>query len=105
MSIRARVYEVRVKVGRKLKSFHFRTNSQGQAVSRGEKHGRVVSVQKVNKYDLLGNIENLSLDDVSIGDYIGGELDRLKIDEALGLRKKESKNRRSKRGKERRDID
>ena len=98
MSIARTLYEVRVKIGRKIRSFHYWANSPSKAGNRGGKHGRVVSVQKVDVDDLQGSIENMQLEpeEVSIGDFLGGEDDKLRIDELLGLRKS-NKNRRSKR--------
>lgn len=90
----SRLYEVRVRAGDKLKMFHFRRNNHNQAAKEGAKKGKVISVHKVNKQAMLGNIEAIQFDDISIGEYLKGEYDDLKIDELLGLRKPNN-NRRS----------
>lgn len=97
MSIIRRMFEVRVKVGEKLKSYHYSASNSKQAAQRAKKHGRVVSAKKVDIQALLGKIENLNLSEEPIRQYLGSGIyeDELNLDEVLGLTKK--KKDRSKR--------
>ncbi len=91
MSFISKVYEVRVKVGQKLKSYHYKANTSKNAAKKGKKHGRIISVKKVDIQTLLGNrIENLNLDEPAERIYLGDGIfeDDLDIDGVLGLTKK-----------------
>lgn len=96
MGILRKIYEVRVKVGQEIRSFHFEKNSQRAAVEAGQKRGRVVSVRKVDRQVLLGNIEKLDLTTDSVRSYLGGGIyeDDLNIDGVLGLQSKENHRKR-----------
>ena len=106
MSNNGHMYEVRVKVGQLLQSFHFERRTQKQAVAEASRHGKVVSARKVSPQLLVGNIENLKLEDngqkpqllnsKEPRQYLGGGIfeDQLDIDRMLGLKKSEVRKRR-----------
>lgn len=95
MSVATRVFEASVRVGRQIKSFLYYyedgVKTHKQAAQKARKHGKVISVRKVDTPALLSRIESLNLDD----EYLGGGVfeSDLKLDEVLGLRKKERSNR------------
>ena len=98
MSIANRVFEAKVKVGRAIKSYLYFSSdgirTHKQAANKAKKHGKIISVEKVDTQALLGRIENLKLDDIN-NQYIGEGVyeNDLKIDELLGLSKKTKKRR------------
>lgn len=96
MSIFNRVFEVKVKVGQKTETFHFEKRTSKQAGEAGQKHGRVLSVRKVDRQALLGNIEKLDLSQEPLRTYLGSGVyeDELNIDAVLGLSKKENRRKR-----------
>jgi len=61
-------FEVRFKTPEGIFSKHFVTASPEQAAGRARALGRVVSVRKVNFWDVFGNIENMSLKQVVFGE-------------------------------------
>lgn len=91
MSIGRKALEVKVKVGKLIKAYLYYDDegvkTHKQAAQKAKKHGKVISVEKVDNQALLGRIENL---DLSENYYLGGGIyeDDLNLDEVLGLRKK-----------------
>lgn len=61
-------FEVRFKTSEGIFSKHFVTANPEQAAGRARSLGRVVSVRKVNFWDVFGNIENMSLKQIVFGD-------------------------------------
>lgn len=102
MSIASRAFEAKVRIGGLIKSYLYYYNegvrTHKQARQKARKHGKVISVEKVDTQALLGRIENLRLDDEPERFYLGGGVfeDELNLDEALGLSKKENRNKRIK---------
>lgn len=102
MSIITRVFEAKVRVGKDIKSFLYYYSdgikTHKQAAQRARKKGKVISVEKVDAQALLGKIEDLSLEQEPERYYLGGGVfeDELNLDEILGLRKKELRNKRIK---------
>lgn len=99
MSIGRKALEVKVRVGKLIKAYLY-YNDEGvkthkQAAQKARKHGKVISVEKVDTQALLGRIENL---DLSEDYYLGKGIyeDDLNIDEVLGLRKKTKRDARLK---------
>lgn len=94
MSVASRAFEAKVRIGGLIKSYLYyysegvRTHKQARQKAR--KHGKVISVEKVDTQALLGRIENLKLDDEPERFYLGGGVfeDELNLDEVLGLSKK-----------------
>ncbi len=107
MSIGRKAFEVKVRIGKVIKKYLYYhddgVKTHTQAAQKAQKHGRVISVEKVDNHALLGGIENLNLEE---GNYdLGGGVfeDDLKLDEVLGLRKKTK--RRSNDGKTYKDTE
>ncbi len=94
MSILNRVFEAKVRVGKVIKAYLYYTSdgvrTHKQAAQKAKKHGKVISVEKVDTHALLGRIENLDLTEDPMSQYLGGGVfeDDLNLDEVLGLRKK-----------------
>jgi len=91
MSIGRKALEVKVRIGRLIKSYLYYydegVKTHKQAAQKAKKHGKVISVEKVDTQALLGRIENL---DLSENYYLGGVVyeNELNLDEVLGLSKK-----------------
>tara|TARA_Y100000310_G_scaffold79271_2_gene75954 strand:+ start:4407 stop:4748 length:342 start_codon:yes stop_codon:yes gene_type:complete len=89
-----KAFEVKVKIGKLIKAYlYYRSDgvkSHRQAARKAKKHGKVISVEKVDAQALLGRIENLDLSEESERYYLGGGVfeDELDIDGVLGLSKK-----------------
>lgn len=81
------MFEVRVKVGQLFKTYHYEANDGKQAASKAKRHGRIISVRKVDIQALLGRIENIKLDEEPERYYLGGGVyeDELNLDQVLGL--------------------
>ena len=94
MSIASRAFEAKVRVGRVIKSYLYYASegvrTHKQAVNRAKKHGKVISVEKVDAEALLGRIENINLSNEPERFYLGSGVfeDELNLDEVLGLSKK-----------------
>jgi len=104
MSIISKTFEVKVKVGQLFKTYHYEASTNKQAASKAKRHGRIISVRKVDIQALLGRIENLKLEEEPERYYLGGGVyeDDLNIDEVLGLSKKTK--RRSNNGRTYKDT-
>lgn len=94
MSAINRVFEAKVRVGRTIRAYLYfakdGVKTHEQAAHKAQKHGKIISVEKVDTQALLGRIEKLKLDEEPERYYLGGGVfeDELKLDEALGLSKK-----------------
>lgn len=94
MSVATRVFEAKVKVGKVIKSYLYYYNegvrTHDQARKKAKKHGRVISVGKVDIPSLLSKIEDINLNEEPERHYLGGGIyeDELDIDKVLGLTKK-----------------
>lgn len=102
MSVINRVFEAKVRIGKVIKSYLYYysdgVKTHRQAARKATKHGKVISVEKVDTQALLGRIENLNLDEEPIRYYLGGGVyeDELDIDGVLGLSKKTKRSDRIK---------
>jgi len=94
MLIIRKAFQAKVKIGKLIKDYLYYPDegvrTHAQARKKAKKHGRVISVEKVDTQALLGKIENLKLEQEPGKYYLGGDIyeDELNIDELLGLRKK-----------------
>jgi len=88
MSIISRTFEVKVKVGQLFKTYHYEANTNRQAAGKAKRHGRIISIRKVDIQALLGKIENIKLDEEPERYYLGGGIyeDELNIDQIIGLK-------------------
>jgi len=106
MLIARKAFQVKVKIGKLIKDYLYYPDegvrTHDQARKKARKHGRVISVEKVDTQALLGRIENLKLDTDPDRYYLGGE-DELNLDELLGLRKKTKRRINRVRQRERQD--
>ncbi len=107
MSIGRKAFEVKVRIGKVIKKYLYYhdkgVKTHKQAAQKAKKHGRVISVEKVDNQALLGRIENLNLEEGGNYDLGGGVFeDDLNLDEVLGLRKKTK--RRSNNGRTYKDT-
>ncbi len=91
MSIGRKAIEVKVRIGKIVKAYLYfhdeGVKTHRQAAHKAKKHGKVISVEKVDTYALLGRIEKLNLDEGLERQYLGGGVyeDELDLDGVLGL--------------------
>jgi len=76
-------FEVRFKTSEGIFSKHFITARPEQAADRARSLGRVVSVRKVNFWDVFGNIETMSLKEIVFGEKKPVEKNPMLADETL----------------------
>jgi len=60
----------KIKNEKRLKTVHVEASRKKQAEVKGRKHGRVISVRKVDFTKIFGNIENLDLKQPPLIEYV-----------------------------------